>query len=115
MEVSTIIYQDSFQLWNSVYSQWLAVLGLIGVIVVSFVFWRNYAHKRHIKQRYHLNKGSNNNLAQPAMKPCPVENRDIKSSKNTIPLENIVVSEIPISKAVSIGHLEPIKDDNNKK
>lgn len=36
----------------------------------------------------------------------PPENRKLDTTRNYIPLENIVVSEVPISKAVTIGHLE---------
>lgn len=42
-----------------------------------------------------------------------MKNRDIKASKG-IPVENMVISEIPVNKAVSIGHLET-KDDTNRK
>ncbi|HEY3426642.1 MAG TPA: hypothetical protein VGL27_17745 [Negativicutes bacterium] len=46
----------------------------------------------------------------------PPENRKIDATKNRIPLENIVISEIPISKAVTLGHLEVNgKDKSNKK
>lgn len=41
------------------------------------------------------------------------KNRDIKASKG-IPLENLVISEIPVNKAVSIGHLD-VKNGVEKK
>jgi hypothetical protein len=41
------------------------------------------------------------------------ENRKIDATKDRIPLENIVISEIPISKAVTIGHLEVNDEDNS--
>jgi hypothetical protein len=42
------------------------------------------------------------------------ENRKLDDTKGYIPLENCVVSEIPITKAETIGHLG-VKNNSNKK
>jgi len=42
------------------------------------------------------------------------KNRDLKASKG-IPLENLVISEIPVKKAVSIGHLDVSNNDEKRK
>jgi hypothetical protein len=41
------------------------------------------------------------------------KNRDIQASKG-VPLENMVISEIPVNKAISIGRLKPKENSNEK-
>lgn len=98
---------------------WWAFAALMVLVALWLISGNAFNEQRIIKEpaRKPVTDVSDNEVIpnERAMRVTSLENRQLGDSKGYIPLENLVISEIPIAKAENIGHIKVKKAEREKK